>query len=321
VDAHLARGEALLNSGRTDEARQEFTGLLKVDPSNAFFLHRLGRIELLSNNQAGAIALFNKALETNPNLVDVIRDYLDASAKGGDFQKAQAVADRFLKTTARKDIVHMFKGEMYLSERKFAEAEAQFRKAIALEPKNFGAYLLLGQTKQAQNQLPEAIREVDNLIKRQPDFAPAYMLKGFYMESAGDPKGAIAHYLKTLELNPDNAVAANNVAWLYCESNQNLEQALSLARKARETDPNNAHIADTLGWIYYRMGNYTLAADQLEFAINHGLQKPANYYRHGMACYRKGDKAHAKQSLRKAIELNAPFPGAEEAKKVLQELG
>ncbi len=321
IDARVARAEALLNSGKIQEAREDFGTLLKTDPENAFFLHRLGRIELLNKNRAAATAFFSKALQGNPNLVDVIRDYLGAYASAGDFRTAHSVADQFLKTADRKDILHLFKGELYFQEKKFAEAEAEFRKAVALEPRNFGAYLSLGQTKQAQNQLPEAIREVDNLIKREPRFAPAYMLKAFYMESGGDTKGAIAHYQKALELSPDNPVAANNIAWLYCQMNQNLEQALSLARKAREKAPNDGHIADTLGWIYYKMGNYTLAADQLTFAINQGAQGPENYYRHGMACYRQGDKLKAKQSLRKAIELNARFAGSEEAKKVLQELG
>ena len=121
-----------------------------------------------------------------------------------------------------------------------------------------------------------------------------------------------------LELDRENPVAANNLAWLICENNGNLEEALSLAKTARRKAPEDPGIADTLGWIYYKMKNYTLAIDQLSFCVNNRKQPTAeNYFHLGMALHAKGDLAKAKRTLRKALEINASFPGAEEAQKLL----
>jgi len=47
---------------------------------------------------------------------------------------------------------------------------------------------------------------------------------------------------------------------------------------------------------------------------------PAMRYHLGMAYFKNGDKENAKRELKKAIELDAKFAGAEEAKGVLEKL-
>jgi tetratricopeptide (TPR) repeat protein len=66
------------------------------------------------------------------------------------------------------------------------------------------------------------------------------------------------------------------------------------------------------------MKNYTLAVDQLEQSIGNRKQPTAeHYYRLGLAYGGKGDAAKAKQTMRKALDLNPKFEGAQEAKKIL----
>ncbi len=69
------------------------------------------------------------------------------------------------------------------------------------------------------------------------------------------------------------------------------------------------------------MGNYTLAVDQYEFSVNQGEPQAQHYYRLGMAYFKKGDSIHAKQSLRKALEMSQDFDGVAEAKTTLAEIG
>jgi tetratricopeptide (TPR) repeat protein len=128
------------------------------------------------------------------------------------------------------------------------------------------------------------------------------------------------HYRKALEINPDFAPAANNLAYILAEKNKNLNEALELARKAKEILPEDPGIMDTLGWVYFRKGLYESAI--VEFAES--LEKlPENVmvrYHLGMAYYKKGDRALAKKELEKALSLNEKFDGAEEAKQILSEL-
>ena len=110
---------------------------------------------------------------------------------------------------------------------------------MEVNPDNDQPYILLGQLHLKENNLEEAIREMDRLIAKDSRSARAFLLKAYYLELNKNFPGAVDSYQKTLELNPENAIAANNLAWIYCKENRNLGEALSLAAMARKQDPNN----------------------------------------------------------------------------------
>ena len=67
------------------------------------------------------------------------------------------------------------------------------------------------------------------------------------------------------------------------------------------------------------MKNYTLAVDQLLYSVNNRKQPTAdNYYHLGMAYYGQGNLSLAKQTLKKALEINPNFAGAQEAREILK---
>ncbi|PTB82568.1 hypothetical protein C9933_01600, partial [Methylophaga nitratireducenticrescens] len=61
-----------------------------------------------------------------------------------------------------------------------------------------------------------------------------------------------------------NAVALNNLAWLYYETGDN--RALDTARKAYELVPDSAAVADTYGWILFESGEHQQSLVVLEKA-------------------------------------------------------
>jgi len=321
TDALMAKGEALLSLRRLNESKEAFQRLAELQPANPFHFHRLGSIEALKDNDSAALKYFRKALELNPNLPEVMNDITFLYVRKDRFQEALDEVNHFLQQSSLQDTLHIFKGRIYLAQKNYTQAREEFQKSLEINPNNSQSYILLGQLHLQENRLEEAVREMDRLIAKDSRFAPAFLLKAYYLELNNDLPGAIDYYTKTLELNPENPIAANNLAWLYCQNDQNLAEALSLASMAREKDPNNPNYADTLGWAYYKMANYTLAVDQLLYSVNNGQPSSENYYRLGMAYYRKGNEILAKQTLRKAIDMETSFPGAEEARQILSELG
>ncbi|MBD3640956.1 MAG: tetratricopeptide repeat protein [Marinobacter sp.] len=59
-------------------------------------------------------------------------------------------------------------------------------------------------------------------------------------------------YQRALELDSDNILALNNLAWLYFESDH--PDALPLAERAYKLAPQSASVADTYGWILFNKG-------------------------------------------------------------------
>ena len=87
------------------------------------------------------------------------------------------------------------------------------------------------------------------------------------LEAQRDFAAAEAQYQKTMGLDADAAVAANNLAWLYVTSNRNLDQALQLAQTSAKTLGEVPQVNDTLGWIYYKKGMFQPAVQHLEKSI------------------------------------------------------
>ncbi len=77
---------------------------------------------------------------------------------------------------------------------------------------------------------------------------------------------------------------------------------------------------DTLGWVYYKKGLYDSAIGEFSDSLAKIPDNAAVIYHLGMAYYKKGDTARAREQLEKALSLQTDFPGSEEAKKVLAEL-
>src|SRR5262249_45068952 len=113
----------------------------------------------------------------------------------------------------------------------------------------------------------------------------------------------------------------NNLAWLLSDAAKSMDEALALAQRARRARPNDPELADTLGWIYYKMKNYSLAVDQLQFSVNNLTRPQAeNYYRLGLALYGKKDIQQAQTMLKKALQTNPTFAGAADARKLLESI-
>jgi tetratricopeptide (TPR) repeat protein len=320
-DALVGRADAYRIMKRFPEAKKDWMELCQMRPQNAIYWHRLGMVEALMSDNTAALTHLRKAVELQPDLIPAINDILYLQLITKQFDAALSELDHLAKTASPQDEIHRFRGQVYLAKKDMDSAEKEFRKAIEVNPQNYQTYLLLGQLNLQRNNVAQAIKDVDQLIARNNKMSPAYLLKAFYLEVSQDFDGAIANYRKALELDKENPIAANNLAWLLCEKKKNLEEALSLAQVARKKSPNDPDVADTLGWIYYRMKNYTLAVDQLMFSVNNRKEsKPDHYFRLGAALFGKGDRMQAKQTLRKALELSQLFEGADEARAILKQI-
>jgi cellulose synthase operon protein C len=92
-------------------------------------------------------------------------------------------------------------------------------------------------------------------------------------ELVGRRQKAEELYRKALQIEPNYAPAANNLAFLMVERGEDLDSALSLAQIARQKMPDSASAADTSAWVYYHKGQYGFAADLLREALQKAPEK------------------------------------------------
>ena len=126
-------------------------------------------------------------------------------------------------------------------------------------------------------------------------------------------------YRKILEIDPDNAVAANNLAWLMShDETGDLGEAMRLALLAKDELPNDPNITNTLGWIHYKRKSFDLALSQFQLAVNSRPDEPSFRYYLALALRAKGKMTEAKEELAKCLEADVDFPEREAADKLLK---
>lgn len=72
---------------------------------------------------------------------------------------------------------------------------------------------------------------------------------------------AVTAFRKSLELNPDNALLLNNLAYTLLELDMDIAEALQMARKSVEMLPGLVFNLDTLAWAFYKNRQYAEALE------------------------------------------------------------
>jgi tetratricopeptide (TPR) repeat protein len=209
-------------------------------------------------------------------------------------------------------------GTVYVAAGNGSKAEGAFRRAVEIDSSRAEAYGLLATLYGMLNRLDEAAREYEQVAQKGGTPAvSAYTMLGAIRAAQGRHADARQQYELALAIDPQAAVAANNLAWDYAERGGNLDLALKLAQTAKQELPDSAEVSDTLGWIYYKKGLATLAISSLSEGVGQDPQNAVIRYHLGLAYLANKQDREARQAFEQALKLDASFPGAEDAKKAL----
>ena len=332
VNALVAHGSAALQMRDTKTARQDFMMAHDVAPNSTDIYVNLAGVALAENKVDEAIGYYNTALGIDSANFNSLRGIINIFAARNETVKAHARIDQSIGQQPNNASLHFLKGQVYGFEKNAGGAEAEFRRALEIDPNYLAAYSALGALFVNTNQQDRAIAEYSKIVEKRPDNASAYTLIGMLEMNRQNIDAAIDNYRKALAKDENAVFAANNLAWLYAEYNKgNMDEAVRLAQGAVQANPGVPSFADTLGWVYYKKGLYGAAAEQLKKAVSVDEQaahqsnaSPSPTYRYhlGVALAAKGDKAGARRELEAALRLGEKtnFAEVNEAKKTLATL-
>ncbi len=136
-------------------------------------------------------------------------------------------------------------------------------------------------------------------------------------------KEAVATYDRILKLKPDDAMAANNLAYRLAEMGKQMDRAASLAKGLMERYPKDANVADTYAWVLHKQGKAKEARGILEKALEGKEAKaiPAIVRYHQAAiALAAGEHDAAMQAIDQCLKAKPKGPWVKEAKALQAKL-
>jgi tetratricopeptide (TPR) repeat protein len=157
----------------------------------------------------------------------------EKSKNYAEMAKAIDTAEKLSTTDDEKENVHFLRGAMYERQKKYDQAEEEFRKSLKVNPESAAALNYLGYMLADRNvRLPEALELIQKAVNLEPN-------NGAYMDSLG---------------------------WVYFRMNR-LDDAVAQLRGALERGSRDPTVHDHLGDVYSGLNKWKDALAQWELAL------------------------------------------------------
>ncbi len=318
--AYIWRGIVEMSHGEAGKAEVDFNKALSLAPQDWQAHLQLGKLRFTQKRFPEGVALLEQALLYNPGSEEAMRLivgydlYLDHPDRALARLNAQIVKNS--KDSALYDLL----AQLQIRSKNLEQAAGTAEKAVQLNPSDGEAVMLLAQIAAQRGQTSNALGTWEQWSDQHPNDAGALAVLGTLEESSGDIGKAESYYKKSLQIQPQQPVAANNLAYQMLLDGNMVDEALALAQTARQGMPDSPNTADTLAWAYYYKGTYEYARDLLEDAINAEPDSATMQYHLGMVYGKLQDNHMAAIHLKKAAILARDSQTAKEAQAALQEL-
>lgn len=187
------------------------------------------------------------------------------------------------------------------------EAVAVLKEAASDDPKAVEPIVALGDIYRGKEKYAEAAAEYTRAIgivgKPDPSHWSLYYARGICNERLGKWPEAEADLKIALTLSDDHPLVLNYLGYSWIEQGRNLKEALVMIEKAVELRPNDGFIVDSLGWALFRMGEYPKATEYLERAVELEPGDPTINEHLGDALWKVGRKIEARFQWSHALEM------------------
>ena len=200
---HFNYGAALQQSGRREEAEQQYQIALRFDPD-------YGKVHVNLANLLADEAKFDQAKEH-------FEEALRLEPRNADVRAAYAyLLERIGRTT---------------------EVEPQYRAAVDMDPKSARAHYNYAAFLDKSGDVDQAVAQYEAALKINPKFADAHCDLGTALMVKGNLDGAMAHYQEAARLQPNRADVHTDIGNVFAQRGM-VTQAVIQYEEALRLDPN-----------------------------------------------------------------------------------
>ena len=313
-----ALGRVQQVSGDTNQAIATFNKLAAMQPLSPKPHMRLADAHMAAKNKDAAAQSLRKALEIKPDLIDAQRGLIMLNLDAKKYADALAGARTVQKQRPKEPIGYILEGDVGAVQKKWDASVAAYGSGLKQAPSTELA-LKLHAVQTASGKTAEADKFAVSWLKDHPTDAAFQFYLGDIALKRNDFVGAEKSYGAVAKLQPANAIAFNNLAWVTGKLNK--EGAIAFAETANKLAPNEPAFMDTLAMLLAEKKNdYPKALEWQTKAI--ALQPQNTLFKLNLAkIHIKGGKNDlARKELDELAKLGEKFAGQVEVANLLKSL-
>lgn len=145
-------------------AKTTLESSLQYHPLDSDLLNELGKVSLLMKNETAALGYFKKAIP-----VGVLSNYGSTLRRLGHIEEAKSIYQLALSISPNDSDLQYNLGNLYLNQKRYAEAQALFAQCVKLTPDFAEAHFHLGLAHAGLGNSKQALEELKTYLKLMPD--------------------------------------------------------------------------------------------------------------------------------------------------------
>jgi protein O-GlcNAc transferase len=236
----VARGAALHQEGRIEEAAKIYEEVLATSPHDFDATHLLGVVALQQGKYDAAQRLINAALVLRPNDAAAVGNLGISYLRGGQFEPAMQWFEIAVKLQPDSSIALTNVSEALYHLGRYRSAIPSLQKACTLDPSSVAAHNLLGACFMKIGDERNAAILFEAVTRLHPDDAEGWANLSLASRAIGENDRAREYADKAARLRPDSAAAFHALARAQLEQGRIAEAAEShrqgLSRAAPSVD-------------------------------------------------------------------------------------
>lgn len=212
LDALIVQGNDCEDQGDYPKALEIYQRAVAMSPHSARARMNLGNAHSRLGNAPTAIANYRQAIGLQADFVPAHLNLGAALLAQGNLPAAEIAYRDALEIDPES--ASAWTGLGCALDSRSDDAEAAFRKSLALEPGHVGTITRLAQWLREHGRAREAIQELRSALLANPDDAPLLRALGDFLASVGDPEEACVAYRRVLATGPDDWTVWSALLWV-----------------------------------------------------------------------------------------------------------
>ena len=270
------------------------------DPN--FFTYRAS-LMLSTSNLEAAKADIERAIELKPGDTDALALQTVIAVAGNSYDEALALGDKAVQSNSNSATAHLAQSYARQAVFNLDGARESVERAVAMDPDNALAWARLSELHLAFGRHTEALEAATTALEKDPNLARTETVLGYAHLAQVRLVQAKEAFENAIELNQGDPLARLGLGLAKIREGH-LDDGITEIETAASLDPGNSLIRSYLGKAYYEDKRITLEGREFDLAKQFDPNDPTPWFYQAIAKQTTNRAVEALRDMEKAIDLN-----------------